>query len=242
MELMIEDQYVRLGGLDYYWHYAGIDSFPTGWHRRAWCPDDCWDWHDANSCSVESGKERKRLRKKFVTEIFPDMLHDLTKSEEMRMACLLRMMGANRKQIRAVEVGPDVSKAKKRIAEFVAIQSLISERMASSLDATQRGASVYVVRLASEAQSAPKVCRDNPGSDRRLGCVYVGMTGLSPKQRLKKHKSGQKASRYVRKYGKKLIPELTAGLHDLQQNDAMKIERKLAELLRRQGYAVTGGH
>lgn len=177
-----------------------------------------------------------------MTEVFPEMLHDLTKSEEMRMACLLRMMGANRKQIRAIEVDPEVSKAKKRIADFIAIQSLISERVASPVGATQRGASVYVVRLSSEAQSAPKVRRDNPGSDRRLGCVYVGMTGLSPKQRLKKHKSGQKASRYVRKYGKKLIPELTAGLHNLLQTEAIKIERKLAELLRRQGYAVTGGH
>ena len=39
-------------------------------------------------------------------------------------------------------------------------------------------------------------------------CVYVGMTGLTPEERLQKHLRGEKDAWSVRKYGQRLRPDL----------------------------------
>ena len=67
---------------------------------------------------------------------------------------------------------------------------------------------VYVVLLSNEVSKFHSVGKLNPKRNPFLPCVYVGMTGLTPKERFKKHKKGLKASGWVRKYGKKLIPKL----------------------------------
>jgi hypothetical protein len=41
-----------------------------------------------------------------------------------------------------------------------------------------------------------------------MPCVYVGMTGLPPGERFQNHKAGVKANRFVRDFGKGLLPEL----------------------------------
>ena len=89
--------------------------------------------------------------------------------------------------------------------------------------------SVYVVYLR------------NPGGDGRAG-YYVGMTGLSPEKRFLKHKSGVKASRYVRKFGERLVPKLYAHLNPMTYREAARMEKRLAEQLRARGYQVYGGH
>jgi predicted GIY-YIG superfamily endonuclease len=87
-----------------------------------------------------------------------------------------------------------------------------------------------------------KVRANNPDRDPSKFCVYVGMTGLDPATRFKKHKAGYKASRYVKKYGIRLMPELYAELNPLTYDEAVIAEQGLARRLRAEGYTVVGGH
>ena len=89
--------------------------------------------------------------------------------------------------------------------------------------------SVYVVYLR------------NPKGDGKAG-YYVGMTGLSPEQRLQNHKNGVKAASVVRKYGERLVPKLYAHLNPMPYERAKAMEGFLADSLRKRGYVVFGGH
>ncbi len=89
--------------------------------------------------------------------------------------------------------------------------------------------SVYVVYLR------------NPRGDGKAG-YYVGMTGLSPEQRFQNHKAGIKAARIVRRFGERLVPRLYEHLNPLTYAEAVAMEGRLAEGLRRRGFQVFGGH
>lgn len=89
--------------------------------------------------------------------------------------------------------------------------------------------SVYVVYLR------------NPRGDGRAG-YYVGMTGLTPEQRLQNHKAGVKSAGVVRRFGERLVPKLYAHLNPMTYARAKRMEGLLAESLRKRGYAVFGGH
>ena len=65
---------------------------------------------------------------------------------------------------------------------------------------------VYVVELSREVLREPKFIRCNRGYDAAKPCVYVGMTGLTPDERLDKHKAGIKSNKFVRLYGLRLLP------------------------------------
>jgi predicted GIY-YIG superfamily endonuclease len=81
----------------------------------------------------------------------------------------------------------------------------------------------------------------NPRGDGKAG-YYVGMTGLTPEQRLENHKAGIKAARIVRRCGVRLVPKLYAHLNPMSYADAIAMEGSLAEELRRRGFKVFGGH
>jgi len=87
-----------------------------------------------------------------------------------------------------------------------------------------------------------KVRAENPARDPKKPCVYVGMTGLTPEERLANHKAGLKAAFVVTRHGIRLLPELYAHLNPMPFAAALEMERDLAEDLRRAGYTVTGGH
>ena len=89
--------------------------------------------------------------------------------------------------------------------------------------------SVYVVYLR------------NPKGDGRPG-YYVGMTGLTPEERFKNHKTGVKATRVVKKHGIRLVPKLFAHLNPMPYERAVEMEVFLADSLRKRGYVVFGGH
>jgi len=89
--------------------------------------------------------------------------------------------------------------------------------------------SVYVVYLR------------NPKGDGKAG-YYVGMTGLSPEQRLQNHKNGVKAASVVRRFGERLVPKLYAHLNPMPYDRAKDMEVYLADSLRKRGYVVFGGH
>jgi len=100
---------------------------------------------------------------------------------------------------------------------------------------------VYVVELAPEVLNEARFRRANPGRDPAKPCVYVGMTGLTPEQRLAKHKQGIKANRYVQRYGLRLLPELYAYANPMPYEAARDMEVELAIGLREEGYGVWQG-
>lgn len=105
---------------------------------------------------------------------------------------------------------------------------------------------VYVVELSKKVWTDSwKFRKSNPQYMGGQGCLYVGMTSHSPKERFRKHKEGFKTKKgikisswYVEKYGLYLRPSLYSHLNPLTRSAAKKIEKELAESLRRRGYAV----
>ena len=65
------------------------------------------------------------------------------------------------------------------------------------------------------------------------------MTGLAVEERFQNHKKGQKSAWVVKKYGLRLMPELYE--YPMPFEAAAQMEKELAEDLRAEGYAVTGG-
>ncbi len=105
---------------------------------------------------------------------------------------------------------------------------------------------VYVVELHKRVWSERKKFRDaNPHYRGVMGCLYVGMSFHTPQERFDKHKSGYRnkkgykiSSPYVEKYGLYLRSTLFSHFNPLTRNDAVRLEKNLAESLRKRGYAV----
>ena len=110
-----------------------------------------------------------------------------------------------------------------------------AQRATLRLQATTRGARgakhhVYVALL------------EDPRRACRWG-LYVGETSRDPDQRFDQHKTGYKASRWVNRFGVRLLPELVAHLNPLRRWEAAELEAALAEELGRAGIDwVAGGH
>jgi hypothetical protein len=100
---------------------------------------------------------------------------------------------------------------------------------------------VYVVLLDKAVLKERRVAAANPKRDPNKPCVYVGMTGIPPLERFQNHKDGYKGSRYVQKYGERLLPELYEHLNPMPYEAACQMEKDLAGDLREQGYTVCGG-
>jgi hypothetical protein len=97
---------------------------------------------------------------------------------------------------------------------------------------------VYVVELEPEVFTHRKFREANRGCDKPKACLYVGMTARTPDERFDNHKDGYKACRYVKKYGKWLVPRMYEKYNPLTYDDACAMELELADLLRHEGYAV----
>lgn len=110
-----------------------------------------------------------------------------------------------------------------------------AERAAAAFRATtrgQRGAgySVYVVLLHDPRRREP-------------WGLYVGQTSRDPDLRFDQHKNGYKASGAAKRFGVRLLPELTAHLGRMRRWEALEIEAALAEAFRAAGVPwVEGGH
>jgi len=101
--------------------------------------------------------------------------------------------------------------------------------------------SVYVIELDGGVLDHARFCAANPDRDLLKPCVYVGCTGLTPEERLAKHKAGIRANSYVRRYGTRLLPGLYAYANPMPYHAARDMEVELAIALREQGYAVWQG-
>jgi hypothetical protein len=107
---------------------------------------------------------------------------------------------------------------------------------------------VYVIELSKKVFSENWKFRSaNPQFNGVLECLYVGMTSKSPDERFLQHKTAYKNSKgydlssyYPWKYGLYLRPSLYNEINLIQMNrqQALKMESKLAWDLRRKGYAV----
>ena len=100
---------------------------------------------------------------------------------------------------------------------------------------------VYVVELSNDVLHNARFVRSNPGYQPGKPCVYVGMTGLDPDVRFDKHKAGIQASRYVQKYGQRLLPELYELYNPLTYDEARSLEVELGIDLRESGFGVWQG-
>jgi hypothetical protein len=77
----------------------------------------------------------------------------------------------------------------------------------------------------------------NPGGA-ASGCLYVGVTGLTPEARFKRHLEGTQSGRFAGSHGLRLRLDLVEGFSRLPYRVAACMEPKLAAWLRAQGFAV----
>ena len=98
--------------------------------------------------------------------------------------------------------------------------------------------SVYVIALDSDVLRHPKFRKANPNYVAGKPCLYVGMTGKTPDERFQQHKSGYRASKYVKRDGRHLRRRLYERHNPLTHDEAISLEVTLAENLRAKGYAV----
>lgn len=97
---------------------------------------------------------------------------------------------------------------------------------------------VYVVELDPAVLNLARFRNANPDRDMLKPCVYVGMTGLTPEERFKKHKEGIRANSYVQRFGLRLLPKLYAYANPMPYEAAREMEVELAIALQEEGYAV----
>ena len=96
---------------------------------------------------------------------------------------------------------------------------------------------VYAVELDGSVWKHRAFRDRNPGGAAG-GCLYVGVTGLSPEERFARHRAGAQSGRFVRSHGVRLRLDLVEGYANLPYRIAARMEPRLAAWLRAQGFAV----
>ena len=97
--------------------------------------------------------------------------------------------------------------------------------------------SVYAVELDRAVWRNRTFRERNPGGAAG-GCLYVGVTGLTPEARFERHRAGTQSARFVHEHGVRLRLDLVEGFSRLPYRSAACMEPKLAAWLRAQGFAV----
>ena len=98
---------------------------------------------------------------------------------------------------------------------------------------------VYVIELDKEVLKSRKFRNHNPYMNPKLACYYIGQTNHNPNTRFKQHKNGYKANRFVKKYGIRLRPRKFKKYNPIEtREEAVILEQRLAEKLRRKGHGV----
>jgi hypothetical protein len=97
---------------------------------------------------------------------------------------------------------------------------------------------VYVIRLNAAVLGYWKFAAANTNCDRSKPCLYVGMTGLTPKERFENHKQDYKSAYCAHKYGEELLERFYKFLNPMDYENAKGVEIVLATLLHKQGFAV----
>jgi len=97
--------------------------------------------------------------------------------------------------------------------------------------------SVYAIELDPAVWKHRAFRARNPGGA-SAGCLYIGVTGLTPEERFERHRMGTQSGRFVRVHGRRLRLDLVEGFMRLPYRIAACMEPKLAAWLRAQGFAV----
>ena len=97
---------------------------------------------------------------------------------------------------------------------------------------------VYVIELDPAVLEDKKFSEENPDRDPAKTCLYIGMTGRTPDERFKQHRAGFKSSKYPRRHGRQLRPELYEQHNPMTFETACAMEVELARELRSRGHAV----
>jgi hypothetical protein len=97
---------------------------------------------------------------------------------------------------------------------------------------------VYVIELDPSVRHNSLFMEANPDCSQDLPCLYVGVTGLTPEERFRRHKAGIQDSGIARRYGLRLLPELYAYLNPMPYEAAAEMEADLAKDLRAAGHGV----
>ncbi len=99
---------------------------------------------------------------------------------------------------------------------------------------------VYVIELDPEVQKSGRFRKANPRMNRMFPCFYVGQTAKSPEARFSQHiKGGRLSNSFVRRYGRRLRPELYRKYNPIPtRKDALELEKYIAVKLRADGYGV----
>lgn len=97
--------------------------------------------------------------------------------------------------------------------------------------------SVYAIELDRGVWKHRAFRARNPGGAAG-GCLYIGVTGLTPEERFERHRMGMQSGRFVRAHGRRLRLDLVEGFTRLPYRIAARMEPKLAAWLRAQGFAV----
>ena len=117
--------------------------------------------------------------------------------------------------------GPDWIKAAERVAQSF---------QAVTAGHGRAGHSVYVILL------------HDPAGAGRWG-LYIGQTSRDPDLRFDQHKAGFKASRAVKRFGVRLLPDLVDHLNPMKGWESLEIEAALADAFRNAGISwIEGGH
>lgn len=97
--------------------------------------------------------------------------------------------------------------------------------------------SLYAIELDPKVKKNKAFHARNPGGAAG-GCLYIGVTGLTPEARFARHRAGTQSSRLVHAYGIRLRLDLVEGFSRLPYRIAVEMEPRLAAWLRAQGFAV----
>jgi hypothetical protein len=97
--------------------------------------------------------------------------------------------------------------------------------------------SVYAIELDRAVWKKRAFRERNPGGA-ASGCLYIGVTGLTPEERFARHRAGRQSARFVCAHGVRLRLDLVEGFSRLPYRIAACMEPRLAAWLRAQGFAV----
>src|SRR3954471_775755 len=124
-------------------------------------------------------------------------------------------------------------------ARIASIESALFEMCAElSTQAWSRGHhTVYAIEL-NPAVWESRDFRERNAGGASSGCLYVGVTGLTPETRFERHQAGTQSGRFVRVHGTRLRLDLVEGFSRLPYKIAACMEPKLAAWLRAQGFGV----
>ena len=98
---------------------------------------------------------------------------------------------------------------------------------------------VYVIELRRDVLEKKAFAGKNADRREDKPCVYVGQTAKTPEERFAQHLDGVRSSRIVKEYGVRLRPRLYANVGPFETRvESERAESRLAEKLRRRGFAV----